>query len=144
MNTVLGTSVVAAIFLIFDSANAQQLDGKFTHDYTKLKNDVVWTVTKSEGKWKVFVHGSKEQFPAQKATQFEREIFWKSMSWPITHAKDAECLWIQSQPQAALCYLSATKKKQVPSLQTQVSDYFYFDSMGGVMEISPVRSKPRT
>lgn len=53
--------------------------GSFTHDYTRLKNDSVWTVKKTGATWQVRVPGSNETVRARPISKTERGAFWEQM-----------------------------------------------------------------
>jgi len=130
-----------AVFLLFavtSFANAKpdQLIGQFTHDFTKPANAPVYTVTKSGAKWRVFLHGANKTVSAKEASESERKEFWEQMWWPAEKAIGAHCLRLGGEWQGLLCYAPGREGTETPVIAKK-SDYFYFDSMGGLMEIRP-------
>ena len=69
------------------SAASDPLVGSFTHDFTRTKNDPVWTVKKTGSAWQVRVHGANETVRARPATNAERAAFWEQMWWPSDQSK---------------------------------------------------------
>ncbi|MFC5476637.1 hypothetical protein [Massilia suwonensis] len=117
------------------SAGTDPLVGSFTHDFTRIKNDSVWTVKKTGSVWKVRVHGSNEIAGARLVSDSEKAAFWEQMWWPADKAKDAQCLRIEEQSQGMMCYVRGSTRAGIGGLSKHKSDYFYFDAMGGLMEI---------
>jgi hypothetical protein len=109
--------------------------GSFTHDFTRPKNQSVWTVKKSGTAWQVIVHDSNETLPARQVGKEGRMQFWEQMWWPADKAKDAQCLRLEGKLQETICYVQSSARTNVGDLSKNKSDYFYFDQMGGLMEI---------
>lgn len=109
--------------------------GSFTHDFTHIKNDSVWTVKKTGSAWQVRAHGANQTVRARPATDGERAAFWEQMWWPADKANDAQCLRIEEQSQGMMCYVQGRTRAGISGLSKHKSDYFYFDPMGGLMEI---------
>jgi hypothetical protein len=116
-------------------AQTDPLVGSFTHDFTRPKNQSVWTVKKTAAVWQVRVHGSNETLHARRASDGEKAAFWEQVWWPAGKANDAQCLRIEGQLQGLMCYVQSSIRADVSDLSKNKSDYFYFDSMGGLMEI---------
>lgn len=116
-------------------AETDPLVGSFTHDFTRPKNQSVWTVKKSGATWQVLLHGSHETVRARVATDAERTAFWEQMWWPADKANDAQCLQIEGKWQGLMCHVQSSTRAQVSDLAKNKSDYFYFDQMGGLREI---------
>jgi hypothetical protein len=57
------------------------------------------------------------------------------MRWPAEKANGALCLRIDGQPNGLMCYVQSSSRARVSDLSKNRSDYFYFDPMGGLMEI---------
>jgi hypothetical protein len=117
------------------SAASDPLVRSFTHDFTRIKNDAVWTVKKTGSTWQVRVHGANETVRARPATNAERAAFWEQMWWPADKAKDAQCLRVEEQSPGLMCYVHGSTRAGISALSKNKSDYFYFDPMGGLMEI---------
>jgi hypothetical protein len=114
--------------------------GSFTHDFTRPKNESVWTVKKSGAAWQVLVHGSHETVHARRMSDAERMAFWEQLWWPTEKAKDAQCLRLEGNLQGLMCYVQSSTRAEVSDLAKNKSDYFYFDQMGGLMEIRRKRA----
>ena len=117
------------------SASTDPLVGSFTHDFTRVKNDPVWTVKKTGSAWQVRLHGANATVHARPATNAERAAFWEQMWWPADEAKEAQCLRVEEQSPAMMCYVHGSARAGIDALSKNKSDYFYFDPMGGLMEI---------
>jgi hypothetical protein len=117
------------------SASTDPLVGSFTHDFTRVKNDPVWTVKKTGSVWQVRLHGANATVQARPATNAERAAFWEQMWWPADKAKEAQCLRVEEQSPAMICYVHGSTRAGIDALSKNKSDYFYFDPMGGLMEI---------
>lgn len=127
---------VLFLFAVTSVANAKpdQLLGQFTHDFTKPAGEPVWTVTKSGVKWRVFVHGADKAVSAKEVSESERRDFWEQMWWPAENAVGARCLRLSGEWQGLMCYAPDRDGAETKAIAKK-SDYFYFDSMGGLMEI---------
>jgi hypothetical protein len=123
---------VLCLYALVGSASAglDPLVGSFTHDFTRVKNDAVWTVKKTGSAWQVRVHGSNETVRARPATKAERAAFWDQMWWPADKASDAQCLRVEEQSQGLMCYVHGSTRAGIDALSKNKSDYFYFDPMG--------------
>ncbi|MFC4931953.1 hypothetical protein [Massilia sp. GCM10023247] len=117
------------------SANSEKLAGQFTHDFTNPANEPVWTVTKSGSRWKVFSHGANKVLRAKEASESERRDFYEQMWWPAEKALGAKCLRISGDWPGMMCYIPVSERTGIAGLANNKSDYFYFDSMGGLREI---------
>lgn len=109
--------------------------GRFTHDYTRSKDESVWTVKKSGAAWQVLIHGSRETVSARRTSDAERKAFWEQMWWPADKANDARCLRIEGKWPGLMCYVQSSTRAHISDLAKNKSDYFYFDPMGGLREI---------
>lgn len=118
--------------------------GSFTHDYTRLKNDPVWTVKKSGATWQVHVHGANETVRARPVSNTERAAFWEQMWWPVDKAGGAQCLHVDGEFPGLMCYVQSSTRVQLDALSKNKSDYFYFDSMGGLMEFGVQENRAHT
>jgi hypothetical protein len=116
-------------------AETNPLAGSFTHNFTRAENQSVWTVKKAGTAWQVRVHGSNETLRARPVSDAERAAFWEQMWWPADKANDAQCLRIEGPLQGLMCYVQSSTRADVSDLSKNKSDYFYFDQMGGLMEI---------
>ncbi len=134
--TLLLLSAVAS----FANAKPDQLVGQFTHDFTKPANEPVYTVTKSGAKWQVFLHGANKTVPAKETSESERKEFWEQMWWPAERAVGARCLRLGGEWEGMMCYAPDREGAEKPAVSKK-SDYFYFDSMGGLMDIRLKKSE---
>ena len=128
---------VICLYVLAGSASAETnpLLGSFTHDFTRPSNQSVWTVKKVGTAWQVRVHGANETVRAKRMSDAEKAAFWEQMWWPLEKAKDAQCLRIEKELQGLMCYVHGNSRVTIDALSKNKSDYFYFDSMGGLMEI---------
>jgi len=128
---------VVCLYALTGSASARNdpLVGSFTHNFTRVKNDPVWTVKKTGTAWHVRVHGANEPVHARLATNAERAAFWEQMWWLADKAKDARCLRVEEHSPGLMCYVHGSTRAGIDALSKHKSDYFYFDPMGGLMEI---------
>lgn len=129
-----------AVLLLFSAASItnakpEQLAGQFTHDFTSPANKPVWTVTKSEAEWQVFVNGANKKLSAKEASELERRDFWEQMWWPPEKAVGAKCLRFGGEWPGMICYAPASVRAGIEDLAKKKIDYFYFDSMMGLREI---------
>lgn len=132
-------SLLAVFFLYILTGTAfaetNPLVGRFTHDFTSPKNQSVWTVKRTGNAWQVLVHGSHQTVRARQIGDAERAEFWDQMWWPADKSKDAQCLLVEAKLQGMICYVQRSTRSGISDLSSRKSDYFYFDSMGGLMEI---------
>lgn len=133
----MGRSIaVLVLFAVTCLANAKpdQLVGQFTHDFIEPANEPVWTVTKTGTKWRVVLHGANKTVSAKEMSESERAEFWEQMWWPAEKAANAQCLRLDGEWQGLMCYAPNPEGAATKEIAKK-SDYFYFDSMGGLMEI---------
>lgn len=116
------------------NAETEPLVGSFTHDFTRPKLTLCGTVKKSGTAWTVLIHGSNETVSTKRSSEAEKKAFWDRMWWPTEKAKDAHCLQMEGNLQGMMCFVQSSTRAQVSDLAKK-SDYFYFDQMGGLMEI---------
>ena len=126
------------IFPAAVSAQTASLLGDFTHGYTEPPNESVWTVQNTSDMWTVYSHGGKETSKAKILTEAERKKFWEKMWWPISTATQADCL---TYDEALICYVPKKAKLKIDWIQKNKSNYFHYDAIGGVMEISLKQKK---
>jgi len=121
--------------LIFPAVVSAQthLVGDFTHDYTTPKNKPVWTIQNTSDIWTVYNHGGKKTFKAKTLSEAERRKFWEKMWWPTATAAEASCL---TYDEALICHVPKKAKIKIDDLKNRGSEYFHYDSIGGMMEIS--------
>ncbi|KAF1719293.1 hypothetical protein [Pseudoxanthomonas wuyuanensis] len=156
-------SILLALTLALASAaGAQEVDfaGRYGHDYTANADEPVWEV-RSEGEgWSAQSLAEPELHPAYRLTLQGRERFWRKMHWPEGTAAAAECLsWGQPPlsledlldervppgPQqdgfgeSLLCRLPAQVRRDIDWLSGNEQDWFYYDSVAGVLEVKPLR-----
>ena len=127
---------VLTLYVLAGSASAETspLVGSFTHDFTRPSNQSVWTVKKAGAAWQVRLHGGNQTVRARPATDAERAA-WEKMWWPADKAKSAQCLRVEEQSPGLMCYVHGSTRAGISDLSKNKSDYFYFDPMGGLMEI---------
>lgn len=119
--------------LVLDASGP--LTGQFTHNFTRPENQSVWTVTKTGITWKVLVHGSNQILRAKEVGEEKKEEFWEKMWWPTEEARNAQCLTFEDNLERIMCYVPRSSRAELSELSKNASDYFYFDQMGGLMEI---------
>jgi hypothetical protein len=73
--------------------------------------------------------------PAKETSEAERRNFYEQMWWPAEKAAGAKCLRFGGDWPGMLCYALVSDRAGISDLANNKSDYFYFDSMGGLREI---------
>ncbi|KRG42520.1 hypothetical protein ARC78_09190 [Stenotrophomonas pictorum JCM 9942] len=136
---------------------AAPLAGRFGHAYTATDGETVWTITPHrDGDYRVQQPG-KPEAPAAVLDDSQRIAFWQKMDWDTATAAGANCLhWgepvadslrdlFDTPPAAApvlrrslLCHLPGPQRAQIGWLADNASDWFYYDALSGVMEITPL------
>ena len=132
--------LVCFILPITVNAQTTSLVGDFTHGYTDPKNETVWTVENTRDMWTVYSHGAKETFKAKILSEAERINYWEKMWWPTATAKLADCLTYDA---ALICHIPKKAKMKIDWIKKNKSDYFHYDAIGGVIEISLTKKTPK-
>lgn len=128
----------ASALLFVTTASTAQASvpiGTFGHGFTKSKDTPVWTVTPRAQGFSLVSHGDGRKTVAHVLTISEREKFWHAMSWGANLHMNSECIGGKTE---LICYVPASTRQSIPDLQSQDSDFFHFDKMGGIMEIKKI------
>lgn len=122
-----------AAFLLTASAMAHAAlpVGTFGHEFTSTKDAPVWSVQPGAGEYKVLSHADGKKKTAHVFTNAERRVFWTKMDWARDSHQDSECIGGATE---LFCFVSAKTRLSIPTLQSQTSDFFHFDTVGGIME----------
>lgn len=121
-------------------AQAQSLPvGSFGHRYTDAPNTAVWTVTLHHAatqEYRLLRHSDAQQTKLKPLTKKEREQFWARMHWSLNEADAAVCLgnWTD-----ILCHVPHKVRLKNDWLKSYKSDFFHYDTIGGVMEMLPLK-----
>ncbi len=119
---------------IFTIASADQniLIGKYGHAYTAQENTPVWAIKEQKGKFTIFQYGDNSKQFATIATEQQKQSFWKKMLWEPTSSTNATCILSK---ESIFCHFTDDARKQVAYLSSYQTNYFYYDTMLGLMEI---------
>jgi hypothetical protein len=154
------TAAALTPILVLCAAAAQAavpLAGRFGHAHTATDDETVWQITQlSDDGYQVY----QADEPDASATLLDdsgRAAFWLKMHWDAGTGAGARCLnW--GEPMAdslqdlfdppstdapvlrrsVLCHVPSAQRQQIPWLADNRSDWFYYDSLSGVMEITPL------
>lgn len=154
-------SAAALTLILVASAAAAEaaapLAGRFGHAYTATDGDAVWKITRhSDGGYRV-QQPDKSEASAAVLDNRQRIAFWQKMHWDADTAAGADCLnWgepmsdslldLLDPPPAdapvlrrsVLCHVPGAQRAKITWLADNRSDWFYYDSLTGVMEITPL------
>lgn len=127
----------SALLLLTASTTAQASlpIGAFGHEFTATKNAPVWSVRTQAGTYNVLSYGDGKKKSAHVLTRDERKAFWSKMAWTPSSHENAECIGNRLE---TICYVPPKTRQLIPALQSQVSDFFHFDKIGGIMEIQKI------
>jgi hypothetical protein len=122
------------------AAQAQSLPvGSFGHRYTNDTKAAVWTVTlhnASTQEYNLLRHGDAQQTKLKPLSKKEREQFWGRMHWSVSEADAAACLGNRLD---ILCFVPRKIRQKNDWLKSYKSDFFHYDTIGGVMEMLPLK-----
>lgn len=127
--------LLAGIGLAVLSVNgcAEVLSGVYGHAFTGKRNDAVWTVQRSTaGIYQVLQHGDDSRMAGKVLDDAARLRFWQKMDWPQATVSVAQCLQFGDD---MICHVPQPQRRQIVWLADNRSDYFYYDTMAGVMEV---------
>jgi hypothetical protein len=113
--------------------------GSFGHRYTDAPNTAVWTVTlhnPATQEYRLLRHSDAQQTKLKPLTKKEREQFWARMHWSLNEADAAVCLGNWSD---ILCYVPRKVRLKNDWLKSYKTDFFHYDTIGGVMEMLPLK-----
>jgi ribosomal protein S4E len=119
------------------SADSDIMIGNYGHKFTEPQGEVVWSIRKEGDSLVFFSHGLNESIVSQIANTEQKESFWKKMWWDASLSKDATCV---VGKEFILCKVPQEVRAKIDWIAPNKSDYFYYDSMAGIMEIE--RLKP--
>lgn len=120
------------IAAVLSNADETHLVGKFGHAYTNNRSEPVWSITKNQKQFTIFQYGDKSKFSAQLASSKQKQEFWSKMFWDSNLSAQATCLISQ---ETMICHIDSATRKNIPDLQSNQTDFFYYDPMVGLMEI---------
>ena len=135
--------------------------GDYGHGATHAADEVVWRVQDADTGWRLTSTGDGEVVDAHRLGPRGRAAFWARMGWPVDSSDAADCLtWggkpaslddlLADAPPAAaapgddygegvLCHVPPAQRARIDWLAGNGSDWFYYDTMAGVMELRRLR-----
>lgn len=135
--------------------------GDYGHGATHDANEVVWRVQDAEAGWRLTSTGDGEVVDARRLGPRGRAAFWTRMGWPVDSSDGADCLTWGEKPASlddlladtpptpaapgddyglgVLCHVPPTQRARIDWLAGNGSDWFYYDTMAGVMELRRLR-----
>ncbi|UXY14559.1 hypothetical protein N8I74_14700 [Chitiniphilus purpureus] len=129
----IASRVVAAILIAPVLALADPPLGVFGHQFTEREGEPVWTIEQeSADVFTLFVHGDSLGWRLDRLDSDEIKSFWRKMGWPQGAVHHASCI---GDGESVFCHMPANARRRIPWLAENKSDYFYYDTMAGVMEI---------
>ncbi|MDR2876066.1 MAG: hypothetical protein LBV44_09100 [Methylobacillus sp.] len=115
------------------AAQSDLLVGEFGHEFTKKPGTPVWAITGSNNQYWLDSLGDEEPpAPAHEYSESERRKFWGRMLWSEETSAAARCIGNDAE---LICYVPPKTRSAIDWLKNRQSDYFYYDTMMGVMEI---------
>lgn len=150
-------------------ATGNALVGRYGHDSTEPADEPVWQVERVADGYTVEYLAVGEREPAWLLDSDGRAAFWERMMWPTDTARNAECLsWgeaplmladlldmpddasapavkaasAQTPGAGVLCRVEPAARAKISWLSDNLSDYFFHDAMGGVMEVRQLPDQP--
>lgn len=148
-----------------DAGDDAEFSGRYGHAMTASSDEVVWTIDAEGGGWRVSMAGDTPAettvASAHPLGAAGRAAFWRKMLWPEAGSRQARCLsWgeapaglsdlldaLEGKPPAietapadrigasVLCRVPADARRDIGWIAGNASDWFYYDSVFGVMEI---------
>jgi hypothetical protein len=167
MRVLLWTATLALMLAATQALPAESaLVGRYGHDSTEPAAAPVFQVERvGDGYWLEYL-AVGERETAWLLDNDGRAAFWDRMTWPAATAQDAECLsWGEASPTLSdflefatdaaspaeptpalaktfgagvLCRVAPAARAKISWLSDYRSDYFFYDTMGGVMEVRPL------
>jgi len=135
--------------------------GDYGHGATHDANDVVWRVQDMGDGWRLTSTGDGKVVDAHRLGERGRAAFWSRMAWPVDSSRDAECLTWGRKPaslddlladappapappgddygEGVLCHVPSTARARIDWLAGNTSDWFYYDTVAGVMDVRRLR-----
>ena len=141
------------------AAEADLLSGRYGHDASEPAYQAVWEVSRQGEIWQARNLSERTAATAYQLSSVGRRAFWEKMDWPSHAADTADCVtWGEAAPSlqellqetqadggpkagadvvgdALVCHVPAEARKQIGWLQDNREDWFYYDSVAGVMEV---------
>jgi len=127
----------SALLLLTTTGTAQAAPpvGTFGHEFTSSKHTPVWSVQPLSGAFKILSYGDGKKKSAHSLSPSERGAFWAKMDWPLSSSGNSECIGTTNE---IFCYVPSPTRHLIPDLRSQTSDFFHFDSTGGLIEIAKI------
>ena len=135
--------------------------GDYGHAATASADDVVWQVEEAGHHWRVTLVTTGETHDAHRLQARGRDAFWSRMDWPLDSGAQADCLtWgdktvslqemLADMPpappvrcddygHAVLCHVPPAARARIGWIADNASDWFYYDSLLGVIEARALR-----
>jgi hypothetical protein len=131
---------ILLISFMFTVASADQniLVGKYGHAYTAQENTPVWAIQEKKGKFTIYQYGDNSHQSASIATEQQKQSFWDKMFWEPTTSLNAMCIM---NKESIICHFTDEERKQIPDIASYQSNYFYYDTLLGLMEIKMLKTK---
>ena len=120
-------------------AQTSTISGSFGHAFTGKANEAVWTV-KANGATPLLVTvGAKTSVKAFVLTKEQRKDLWDKLSFDSSTGsfEQADCI---ATSEEYICNVPQKSRALISDLKDRKSDFFHFDSFGGLMEINKVPS----
>lgn len=141
------------------AAETELLSGRYGHDASEPSYQAVWEVSRQGENWQARNLSEEAASSAYRLSPAGRRAFWEKMDWPAQTADTADCVtWGEAAPSlldllqespddgepkagadvvgnAVVCHVPAAARKQIGWLQDSNEDWFYYDSVAGVMAV---------
>ncbi|MEN7430383.1 hypothetical protein VA599_06465 [Chromobacterium sp. TRC.1.1.SA] len=130
-----------ATFLLLCCGFVQAQDfpaGAYGHEYTAQTGEPVWNLRQDGAGLELSGNDGAPPVSLRNLSAEERAVFWQRMGWPAAGSAAAQCA---GNGDDLFCQVPKRVRADIPWLQDNVSDFFYYSEMAGVMEIS--RLPPR-